>query len=53
MSFKKQEEILCDLTKEESYETNALMRKINYDNLINEFKDKNITKYFSDYLNPK
>ena len=29
------------------------MRNISYDNLIYEIKDKNISKDFSDYLNPK
>ena len=50
---KKQEEILSELTKEKSYEVNALMRNIYYDNLIYELKDKNIPKDFSNYLNPK
>ena len=51
--LKKQEEILSELTKEKSYEVNALMRNIYYDNLIYELKDKNIPKDFSNYLNPK
>ena len=50
---KKQEEILSELTKEKSYEVNALMRNIYYDNLIYELKDKNIPKDLSNYLNPK